>query len=1622
MMSTEDRHDRHDDRRHDDRRHDDRRHDDRRHDDRDRYRDRDDDFRRKDDDRYHRDKRDWDETGPEILGDRDRDDDRSGHRHRDDRDDDRGRRDREDRYDDDRHRRDGDRDRDDDFHRDSGELAGAQIDLYGKPGSLKAADWMAPHICPHRPVTYFMAEVRCESTRFDIDCTSDGSVIVPHLKGLGALGEAFAGIGGWKFGLQFLKGEIKMSVEHDTETAQAFARTHGVNLLFMEEVWPLVKRQTLPSSNFVLVADMKDPRVWALAAMLGINGWAMSPPCPPWSSAGNALGLQTNDGVLLTTVLDLAGKCGVQYIMMENVPNIVQHSDFGQVKSAASQAGFALVVSQIDDVSPVVPCNRKRWMAIFMSSSCVPSATCVAQVAKLKWPRLIPGHMSPTYTLADADSLHVNVSHQELSELQPSESLCRMLEDPALLAPWLRRPGMTKDDVLKLRVVHGSCVFKAIMASYGTQDKLPIANLKKSGLHTFIMAGNDHPGQSGQYRLASPWELLAALGFASHAILPVSPFKAWRVVGNAITPCHAALTGLRLHCMLGKDSPFHPVVDQLPQLAKLLRDLSTKLSGLHECRDSFWRWLLPLGEFAPDPVEDDACSIPSTVPVSCEDSVSIDVHGATCPTVQFDLQCMLAQLLHDPSAASHRCMKHLPWVIAHSEGLFCLVGWSPSPLTVFQLLQRVWKHIEQNDIVLVTSNQKQRELQGGCESDGTILTVTFAKKIIRIGCPELDTVVVLNIDPCWRFTDVKGYVAAQCGLLANHISIFDGNLECDDDDIPWDHINSSLIMKKKATIDFAFSFVGKIPLPPVPPSHADKGFPNATHARFSVRHPVWSTVRTTGTKADTTLRQIMAMLLSDFDHACYRVQSDQGTVSMNTVAPDLVNTKLVVVFDGSMSLPAQDLIMSMPSRPMTMTEYKSLTQVWVRSPFCHRAKVEDVPGCWSLSYLAASQLRFTNVCQTLMVLVDGQHVDPRQLVKDVHKDAIISIRMTGLPGGAKPKHDMKSKLRSALIHHGVPDSAVDARIASIMQGIAIDKLRVHESEDADTFWGSLKKLASEERIRLVTALELRDYQKLKRNNARVVAASSRDVVAQSRKQARLPPLEDLNICTQHFCTGDDVVPVIEACRFGPDAEGIAIMAVEEAAKHSTVGCISEGPLAILAIGMRAESLGPKLMVPAHNKDGAPLLVPGTLLQHGEVSVEFRAAVPSAETTAVDAITLEFTLKRDLITQWDATATPMHFLGVQCPELRGAGKILSSWSVRSYKDRKPVPFAQADVWHGYMKLDARLVDSVLKRSGQQGLFFTPRGSDKRPDSRYAVIPFPGQSLESIKEKCCEVPHALGIAVLGSSFQTFGIRCRKEAQDQLKMHFFPESLRVDAAEVHKDDQLWTIRHLTSQFTREGMDNALTMVQWDARAIKSTGPSSWLVASSSPPPAEHLCINGSLAVVSARRVPMGAPVVVARSDAIMKVSTAADGSQSSFVARRVEQFQADIASQVNLLVDERLGQTQAQVMQLSSALDETKAQLQAAQDAANHQLEQLRLDQTNMAQKVTDMESSMNQHTGTILQQMKSMFESFHSDNSRQMEAVQNSIQGQLTGIQTEVTGRIDSIERDQSKRHKPDRGEL
>ena len=584
-----------------------------------------------------------------------------------------------------------------------------------------------------------------------------------------------------------------------------------------------------------------------------------------------------------------------------------------------------------------------------------------------------------------------------------------------------------------------------------------------------------------------------------------------------------------------------------------------------------------------------------------------------------------------------------------------------------------------------------------------------------------------------------------------------------------------------------------------------------------------------------------------------------------------------------------------------------------------------------------------------------------------------------------------------------------------MANIPSGKLQGIESEEDEQFWQHVKQLASQVHVRLVTAVELRDFQKLKRVTARTSepASSSSNVTRKTNAEGeRLPKLEDLTFDSSHFVACDADVEIIPAQKYGPDACGVALMTVEQARKHVDDGIISVDPLAILAVGHQAHQLGTLLQVPAFRKNGTPIIVPACLIQCGDDCVEFRANIPSAETPTVEAVTMEFTLKRTHVDDWKTTATPTHYLGLQCPELRGPGKILASWSIKPFKDRKVCMHSAADSWHGYLKLDLTLTAQVLKRSGFNGIFFTPRGSDKKPHSRFAVVPLPGMTLDKVQKHAGEVANTLGVAVLGSKFDSFGIRCKKEHHDELRAHFFPESIKVDTDQIQEGDMLYTIKHLNAQYNREAMNLALDAVGWDARAIRANGPGSWLIASSDNPPSEHLCLNGCLAVVVGKKLTKPQPLVMTRTAVDMQVTSTHDGSVTVNKQTRVDEIKADISG----IIDDKMQVATQQIQMLQTALEDTQLKLSELEKGTQHELNKIREDGAETRGKLGEMEQLIQTNAGTLVGQMKELLDGFHRESSRQNQNFQHDLKSQIGTMQTDWNTRIEAIEREQGKRHK------
>ena len=488
------------------------------------------------------------------------------------------------------------------------------------PLVIQFPSWMSDQICIGRKFTFCSAMVSTFENEIYIDCNTPEAFLFLHPFVHGGIAEGFAGVGGWAVGIHNMGGEVRLAVEVNPTTAHAYGKSHRMPVMTLDEAMVLIKSGG-KIQPCVLIGSILDKRTWVIAGLLDISVWVISPPCPPWSSSGAQKGLRSEDGRLLPDTLTVAAQLGVHLVAMENVPHITQHEDFQEIKRIAYQLGMPLRISQIDDCLPLLPSNRRRWMAIFISQSfCQSHHVSDSQlgfISAVKWPRVLGEHDKINYTIGDADGFITHLSVEEQMELVPSDEIMESAKDPQLLPKWLRKSGMTEDEVLTVRTLTPTSIFRAIMASYGRQHEIPTEYQISKGNHVFFV--RTQPGDF--LRLASPWEMLSALGFQTNMVLPEDVFEAWTIAGNALSPAQSTLTCWRLHLILGPQSPFHIASDDLKQMGRMIREKSIKFSCWKEHREGGWRQLVPIYPLNATELDlDISPTIPYEVDVDCNPS------------------------------------------------------------------------------------------------------------------------------------------------------------------------------------------------------------------------------------------------------------------------------------------------------------------------------------------------------------------------------------------------------------------------------------------------------------------------------------------------------------------------------------------------------------------------------------------------------------------------------------------------------------------------------------------------------------------------------------------------------------------------------------------------------------------------------------------------------------------------------------------------------------------------------------------------------------------------------------------------------------------------------------------
>eukprot|EP00435_Cladocopium_sp_Y103_P043006 s66_g12.t1 len=335
------------------------------------------------------------------------------------------------------------------------------------------------------------------------------------------------GLGGWKTACSFLSSSENiackvLAIEWDLDAAWAYSVSHGVPLINgRKRLDPCL---ALKHDHLVVHTDVAGDSWLSLGSAWQPDIVTISSPCPPWSAAGSASGLNSEEGQLLIRAIAVCKMLRPRIIALEQVSAVTNHEHFKFVMRTLSWAGYNLLHAQISDASDIMPIARARWLAYAVRvsdagvtqtpfQSWIPKPLCVPNM----WNAILPDEW-----LQDP-------------RLFPQSHVLSLSARHDLLPPAKRRI-VTKDQVLASRCYDGSTKLPTLVASYGSQHRFSEAWLSERGLlNHFFRRSHQQP------RYWHPVELWLLHATHGKQFFLEEWEQSYKHIGNQICPAHALL-------------------------------------------------------------------------------------------------------------------------------------------------------------------------------------------------------------------------------------------------------------------------------------------------------------------------------------------------------------------------------------------------------------------------------------------------------------------------------------------------------------------------------------------------------------------------------------------------------------------------------------------------------------------------------------------------------------------------------------------------------------------------------------------------------------------------------------------------------------------------------------------------------------------------------------------------------------------------------------------------------------------------------------------------------------------------------------------------------------------------
>eukprot|EP00438_Fugacium_kawagutii_P021031 Skav205789 [mRNA] locus=scaffold340:232682:235681:+ [translate_table: standard] len=333
--------------------------------------------------------------------------------------------------------------------------------------------------------------------------------------------EMFAGgFAGWSMAWKSLE-ETKtnrIAIDSDEAACTSFAVTHEASFL--------PRGSTIEADVFerkgesiIWQADIADERQMAQVTKLCPDLVTISAPCPAWSGASGAEGMNRTDGELMLKALLQCRVWRPKVIALEQVSNFNSHEHKQCIMKAIQYMGYRLQWQRVLNLDRHCQTSRCRWLALI-------TRVCETDLIPLiPWPTRMEDHPDPVLRLA-LDDLHTMSVDAKAKEIA---------SNPAMMK---NARNMQPEQVMKQRIYSNKDTIPCFMAQYGNQHNLAKSRLEQSGYMGHFLATNQ---EKPECRFWHPAEVALLHGVQDQYWVDADLPTSWKITGNCIGTPHALM-------------------------------------------------------------------------------------------------------------------------------------------------------------------------------------------------------------------------------------------------------------------------------------------------------------------------------------------------------------------------------------------------------------------------------------------------------------------------------------------------------------------------------------------------------------------------------------------------------------------------------------------------------------------------------------------------------------------------------------------------------------------------------------------------------------------------------------------------------------------------------------------------------------------------------------------------------------------------------------------------------------------------------------------------------------------------------------------------------------------------